>query len=877
MRKTMAKFLSVVCVIALAFSVCTFSVMAEETVLGALTAEKLAVSNGVNQLPTCIVNNLTLPEIDGVTWSSSNPAVLAADGTVTRPVEEDANVTLTATAGEETKSFNFTVKAYTTEVDYQDSFAYASRDAFVSQNPKNTPWYTSAADTTSVIATDADGNQYVAFDFEENAAYKQTNMSIENNVVYMELDVKGQKDKVIDAAITVTGKNVTDDSAVSYTFYCFRSNGGQLRMPFQSYTENDELLWNKGYSFGACQDTFVHLKIRMDFTKKEIYITGADGIEYGPIPMCAEKWYSTPSNLAPATVRSDAIVFDTVTKFEIKRAGGSTPAGTFSVDNLVLYTEKSVDEALLDAPAEQQFDYIISDLEEKFPLTDNAGITSARTFDLPTYGGIVSWTDANGNTLGESVTLTQNQTTFNTGKLIATIAPAGSEAKTYTYAYSVLPAGTSVRTKNGTYKDLFNFDGDWEAPQTMNSTAHTNMEFKVYGTTGDPVPEGVIWTTEYESDAEVANKVAKFVNHTTPADENDKAVQQVSLTQGGVGQANMRMQIGTDFKLVEGDEVSITVTGPDKGVVPVTINFENGTITLSERSNDVVKGNNTDFSYTYNLADYGVTKDSWNRFEIDYSTVGFLYDIYLNGNKVNSIPMNLCCVNGQGNYWSNTFRFFNVEIPAGSTVLLDNVTVAETADANANALVEGTMRRIEKNFAVDSAFANGDTLYNDLLGKGALPAPAYISSDGVTNNYTDRCKSPAISWKLDGVALAEVDDRVPLSFTGMGTHTLEVTVSSGAVSDTKSFEITGAPVALRVLGTLVPGVKLGSDISGKLIVAQYTDSTMKVLDNVRIYKYTNGVNETGAFVYKDKDYVKPNSRLFFISDNFAPIAFDVAK
>ena len=178
MRKTMAKFLSVVCVIALAFSVCTFSVMAEESVLSALTAEKLAVSNGVNQVPTCIVNNLTLPEIDGVTWSSSNPAVLANDGTVTRPVAEDANVTLTATAGEETKTFNFTVKAYTTEVHVQDSFAYASNDAFISASSDSTPWYTDGTDTTSVLKTDGNSEQYAEFDLTESDAEKRKLLNV---------------------------------------------------------------------------------------------------------------------------------------------------------------------------------------------------------------------------------------------------------------------------------------------------------------------------------------------------------------------------------------------------------------------------------------------------------------------------------------------------------------------------------------------------------------------------------------------------------------------------------------------------------------------------------------------------------------------------
>ncbi len=863
MRKTMAKFLSVVCVIALAFSVCTFSVMAEESVLGALTAEKLAVSNGVNQVPTCIVNNLTLPEIDGVTWSSSNPAVLANDGTVTRPVAEDANVTLTATAGEETKSFNYTVKAKTTEVHFQDSFAYATRNDFISTSSgTHTKWYSYGADSTTQLGVEADGNQFAAFDFIESNINKRASFDITGDMIYVEFDAKADPSKMIDLAFTLKGKNTVDDSDVTYAFYPMRFHTGTIRLVTQ-YT-------GAAYNFGSCSlENYVHLGVRIDLKNKVFYVTGTNGTEYGPVLWSKER----QTGLSADLVEAENYVFDKLTMFEVKRASSGTPAGTFSIDNFVVYTKADVDELLPTLPANEQFAYVVSDLEEKFPLTDNAALTAAKTVALPTYGGLVSWTDANGNALGESVTLTQNQTTFNTGKLIATITPVGGDAKTYTYAYSVLPLETSVRTRTNN-KAAYSFDGDWVASTIMNGGFNTNntISLNVLGTTNAAVTEGVTWTSVFESETEIANKVGKLTNAT---EEN----QAVAIDVGGGTQVNTRFQAGASFKVTEGNQANIEVYGPGANpVASASFDFEAGTLSAIDGSNDVVAGN-TPFSWvTYDLASLGVTKDAWTRVEFDYNTIGFVYDVYVNGAKVNDVPLNFGCINGNGRYWSNTFRSFRATIPAGGEVLLDNVVVAETLTSanNVNAVVKGAMDRVVKNLSTEAVFANGETLYNDFKDKGAFPGTAYVDATDNSSNI------PAITvdWKLDGVALPEVDGRDVLSFAGMGTHTLEATVTYKGVSATKTFEITGAPVALRVSETLVPEVKLGSDISGKLIVAKYTDETMKTLDSVKIYNYTNGVNEKGEFSFTygvENDTVEYNSRLFFISNNFAPIAFDVAK
>ena len=65
-----------------------------------------------------VTEDITLPTTleDGtsVSWASSNTTAIATDGTVIRPINSDANVTLTATAGGYSKNFAVTVK-YTDE------------------------------------------------------------------------------------------------------------------------------------------------------------------------------------------------------------------------------------------------------------------------------------------------------------------------------------------------------------------------------------------------------------------------------------------------------------------------------------------------------------------------------------------------------------------------------------------------------------------------------------------------------------------------------------------------------------------------------------------------------------------------------------------
>ncbi|WP_243347105.1 LamG domain-containing protein [Parabacteroides sp. FAFU027] len=101
----------------------------------ALTSDEVMILNGYSSALISSYNNLTLGDVTGVTsnltlptasdnsvqvaWSSSNTAVVANDGTITRPDQFDATVVMTATLTQTidgvtytlTKTFNVTVKA----------------------------------------------------------------------------------------------------------------------------------------------------------------------------------------------------------------------------------------------------------------------------------------------------------------------------------------------------------------------------------------------------------------------------------------------------------------------------------------------------------------------------------------------------------------------------------------------------------------------------------------------------------------------------------------------------------------------------------------------------------------------------------------------
>ena len=97
--------------------------LSAEDVLAEYLADEIAAREVIEKdaaaisVPESTMVDLTLPTVGStgfttITWSSSNPDVIAEDGTVTRPADQTAEVVLTATitAGETSDTYTFTVQ-----------------------------------------------------------------------------------------------------------------------------------------------------------------------------------------------------------------------------------------------------------------------------------------------------------------------------------------------------------------------------------------------------------------------------------------------------------------------------------------------------------------------------------------------------------------------------------------------------------------------------------------------------------------------------------------------------------------------------------------------------------------------------------------------
>ncbi len=137
--------------------------------LSDLTVESFA--NG--QIASSIVSDLVFPEIAGVTFSSSNPNAITDDGKVTRHDANDVPVTITATDGVTTKTFDVVVLANSTGVLSQSDFYYPSgvdsteRTTAALSGTGINGWTmeSTTGETTMVKKDAASGNQFMAFDF----------------------------------------------------------------------------------------------------------------------------------------------------------------------------------------------------------------------------------------------------------------------------------------------------------------------------------------------------------------------------------------------------------------------------------------------------------------------------------------------------------------------------------------------------------------------------------------------------------------------------------------------------------------------------------------------------------------------------------------
>lgn len=650
----MKKFISIVCIFAMILSFCTFGVMAEESVLSGITAEKLAVSGGVNQIPSSIVASLTLPAIEGVTWESSNTAVLGNDGTVTRPMIEDADVTLTAKTATEEKTFNYTVKARTTNILHQDSFAYTDRTALFPNTNSGTRWnITGGTDTTSSLNTDNSGNKYASFDFvSNNATKRQILTAATGDVLYLSVDVKPDADNIQYMAVRVdgtdkNGKTISYNIRMGY-FYKGTARAGTY--------ENDKV------AYGIYDGTkFVNFKAKIDLLNQKYYVTFDGGETTGP-------WTFAVQRDSGSTI--DALNVDKFTSIGVVSFTSSS-SGVIAVDNFSISTKTEVDDLISSLENTEKVQYVKNQIKESVLANETAGGIT-QNINLGDYGSVadVVWTSENPAITisddGKTAVVTQGAMP-SAGVLTATIT-SGDVTDTVKFPLTVAPRGTH-RIRNGALEE----------------------DFESY-TEGGVLSWAPQYTTDKGTvvrDSETGSLAGQFVRQGT-ANASRVYAWRLYNTQGN-HKWTERYILSLDIKYNPGAENS-KVYIRQMGVLG--FNY----IGLDYAKKEAILGNvgyghGTDKRYILrDDAAMNYSSDEWVHIDIDFNAAKRETKMYVNGSAVSESPMEIA-----DNYinpdYSMPMRGFDIGLDGEGTVLVDNVSVrafdeAEVFDENCDFTVQ---------------------------------------------------------------------------------------------------------------------------------------------------------------------------------------------
>ncbi len=398
MKKLMALCLSVLMVL----SMCSFTVMAEGTAV-----DFSAIANG--QPANFVTGNLVLGEN---TITSSNEAVIALDGTVKRPLFEDATVSLTINGGE---AVEVTVKAKTTKVLYANDFSSAV----------GSEWKLNAVGT-NVPSAVADGKLNVVIG---------ATTSGRTNITY---SMPSTIDYTKPVSVKFDVDNFTD---LAFSGADIRLNGGVYNADGTIY---------KAFPSGM----FARVNTTSGFSSS--YFTAGKSIDFKYDPLTGQVW-----TLATGALSANTLVDFAMSQGTIPEGGAVLPEGgyvkitslyftnatddctaTFDVDDFIVYQEVSDEEALANAtPAEllAHYSYL---LDEEYvenggnldALTTNLKFTS----DAALPGGVsLTWTSTNAAIASDGTVkrpILEAATATITGTLVC-----GEESISKSYNATILP------------------------------------------------------------------------------------------------------------------------------------------------------------------------------------------------------------------------------------------------------------------------------------------------------------------------------------------------------------------------------------------------------------------------------------------------------
>ena len=394
----MKKFMALCLAMLMALSMVSFSVMAE----GAATFEDIA--NG--QPAKFVTGNLVLGEH---TITSSNEAVIAPDGTVNRPIYEDAIVKVAVDGGNAT---TVTVKAKTVNALYTNDFSAPLDSAWKLTTPAgNVPTQTQDGVLKVNIGDTTNGRT-------GNEFYPA---SSGNGIITMEFDMENIKITGSSGDIRIGGKRYDAEgneigSFNTITIARAAANG------FGGITN-----WVSNYG--------KHTVISYNPLTGEMWGNGKKSVNN--LFTCAETNFSY--NEGKSAEDCAKVV---ITSFNFCNAGGGCTL-TFDMDNFVYYEAVSAESAAATATAAEK-------VATYSTYVDEAYITNGRSIDTVTdnlrfavanlpEGVEIAWSSADTSVIANDGTVKRPLTTTATVAVTGTISIDGEPLFSKTHNVTVLP------------------------------------------------------------------------------------------------------------------------------------------------------------------------------------------------------------------------------------------------------------------------------------------------------------------------------------------------------------------------------------------------------------------------------------------------------
>ena len=806
------------------------------------------VANGGNF--AALTTNLKFaPEealVEGVsiTWASSNPAVIAADGTVKRQITDATAVTVTGTL--KVEGAEDVVVTYTANVlpltqtfvsEVADAESLTAGTSFVGADG----WTSSIKSWERMdVGQDADGNKYYSICASSHqptgTAPQYTFSSYPTSLAAGETLVFEAKVRVpVKAGLANWGLLLNKNEIAEFIYY-------------------NNYLYDHDYDIDTKPSTPVHdydayygptdARVDKNITantwykiKFEIYANAESATGYSVKCYIDDKLVGINStrNAVPATITSAKFQFTGRSNMDsTDDAKVTTPVNFFHTDDIKLYKELAISDVLATVSDAEKVAYYKN-------LIQNSEIGAVKVVgdQLDLDNG---YADYNLTTIGASVSWSSDQAAYisNDGTLTK-LAPAGSN----------LVANMKATITAGDVSDTVSF----AVPVADGTTLVKTLDFSTETATG----AAEIVTDEDASHGSVIHLKNEGTGH--------KASGTLETIGGGI--CTDRVIVSADVKYTHNGAsgssgaISFKTIAAYNGINiyfnyntnQIQVNSTMAEIAQSAESISVANAKVINFDMPASVIEKG--EGEWVNVMVDHNVLSQTMYIYVDGVLLNEMPIlqaNMkLTANGGG-----TIRGYSLELSSTGEIWVDNVTLKKYDDKNAaevNAALNAALfdyaspynkpvltncarpsMTIGKSWWVEG---QNSTLYNrDLDESGKLKAtnPA---------GYTYVTDGPAITWKIGN------DTVTAINVTSPKEVTMTVTASANGITESRTFTRMLAPAAIRQLALGTEECLNGAWIEGatgteKLIVASYLDGDIVSVDLVDFAETAAWDEKTGT-------------------------------